>query len=100
MIRRSTAFTNPGSTLAVDFGVFGLPETFFVDRDGTVVAKITGASDSAVLAGTLDAIFAGEGSEEDRNGTGRPARQILDERYAHGEMDQDDYEQRRRLFGS
>lgn len=52
--------TDPGSTLALDFGVFGLPETFFLDERGTIVAKITGESDFAVLAGTLDSILAGQ----------------------------------------
>lgn len=51
--------TDPGSATALDFGVFGLPETYFVDRDGTIVTKITGASDYRLLAGTLDAILAG-----------------------------------------
>ena len=52
--------TDPGSTAAIDFGVFGIPETFFIDRDGTVVAKITGESDAQLLSETLDQILAGE----------------------------------------
>ncbi len=38
--------TDPGSRAAVEFGVYGVPETFFIDRTGTIVAKITGESDS------------------------------------------------------
>lgn len=52
--------TDRGSTAAIDFGVFGIPETFFIDRDGTVAAKITGESNSQVLSGALDQILAGE----------------------------------------
>lgn len=33
---------DPGSRVAIDFGVYGVPETFFVDRDGTVVSKRIG----------------------------------------------------------
>jgi len=52
--------TDPGSQAAVDFGVFGVPETFFIDRSGTIVAKITGPSSLPLLVGTLDAILAGQ----------------------------------------
>ena len=51
--------TDPDSRAAVEFGVYGVPETYFVDRSGTVVAKITGPSDSRLMAEVLDAILAG-----------------------------------------
>lgn len=51
--------TDPGSRAAVEFGVFGIPETFVVDRSGTIVAKITGASSYPLLSGVLDAALAG-----------------------------------------
>ncbi len=51
--------TDPDSRAAIDFGVFGVPETFFIDRDGNVVAKITGESNAQILSSTLDAILAG-----------------------------------------
>ena len=44
----------------IDFGVFGAPETFFVDADGVVVGKIYGPTDAIVLSQTLDRILAGE----------------------------------------
>lgn len=50
--------TDPGSRLAIDFGVFGVPETFFIGRDGRIVAKISGASTLPLLSGTLDALLA------------------------------------------
>ena len=50
---------DPGSRAAIDFGVFGVPETFFVDRDGTVVAKVVGRSDLSLLTGTIETILAG-----------------------------------------
>lgn len=50
---------DPRSRAAIDFGVFGVPETFFLDRDGTVVAKIVGRSDLELLSRTIDAILAG-----------------------------------------
>lgn len=51
--------TDPGSRLAIDFGVFGVPETFFIDRTGRIVAKITGPSTLPLLSGVLDDILAG-----------------------------------------
>ena len=52
--------TDPGSRAAIDFGVFGVPETFFVDRRGVVVAKVTGRSTLALLSDILDQILAGK----------------------------------------
>ncbi|MDP8971096.1 MAG: TlpA family protein disulfide reductase [Actinomycetota bacterium] len=60
---------DPDSRAAIDFGVFGVPETFFVDRDGNVVAKITGESSAQILSSTLDAILAGR----------RPSSRVLGE---------------------
>ncbi len=51
--------TDPGSRLAIDFGVFGVPETYFVDRTGRIVAKITGASTLELLSSVLNDVLAG-----------------------------------------
>jgi cytochrome c biogenesis protein CcmG/thiol:disulfide interchange protein DsbE len=49
-----------GSRTAVEFGVLGLPETFFVDRDGTVVGKVSGPINGQLLTDTLNRILLGE----------------------------------------
>ncbi len=51
---------DPGSRAAVEFGVFGVPETYFVDADGIIVGKVQGAVTSGVLRSTLNQILAGE----------------------------------------
>jgi cytochrome c biogenesis protein CcmG/thiol:disulfide interchange protein DsbE len=51
---------DPGSRTAIAYGVFGIPETFFIDPEGTVVGKIIGEADALILGGTIDAIRAGE----------------------------------------
>lgn len=51
--------TDPGSRTALNFGLFGIPETFFIDRSGTIAAKITGGSTYPLLSGVLDAVLAG-----------------------------------------
>jgi cytochrome c biogenesis protein CcmG, thiol:disulfide interchange protein DsbE len=56
------------SNAALDFGVFGVPETFFIDRGGIVVAKITGKSNLPLLAATLDQILAGETPQSRQTG--------------------------------
>lgn len=48
---------DPNSRAAVEFGVVGVPETFFVDRDGLIAAKIAGVVTDASLAGTLDRLI-------------------------------------------
>ena len=57
-----------GSLGAVDFGVYGVPETFVIDREGTIVAKITGAATFPLLARTLDQVLAGQTPGETSNG--------------------------------
>lgn len=50
---------DPGSRAAVEFGVFGVPETFFIDRDGYIVHKIAGPVTATSLTTALDAILEG-----------------------------------------
>lgn len=57
---------DPGSRTAIAYGVFGIPETFFIDPDGNVVGKIIGQSDALTIGATIDAIRRGE----------RPGQQI------------------------
>lgn len=52
--------TDPGSRAAIAFGVFGVPESFFIDSDGIFVGKITGQSSAALVGVTLDQILSGE----------------------------------------
>lgn len=52
-------FIDPGSRAAIALGVFGVPETFFIDRDGIIVGKISGESDALLLGSTIDQILAG-----------------------------------------
>jgi cytochrome c biogenesis protein CcmG/thiol:disulfide interchange protein DsbE len=51
---------DPGSRTAIAYGVFGIPETFFIDADGVVVGKIIGEADAFTLGATIDAIQRGE----------------------------------------
>lgn len=65
--------TDPRSKLALDFGVFGVPETFFIDRDGTVVGKIAGPSSYQLLSASLDEILAGRTPRSRTEGSVQPA---------------------------
>tara|TARA_B100001123_G_C15161591_1_gene967649 strand:- start:451 stop:1065 length:615 start_codon:yes stop_codon:yes gene_type:complete len=49
-----------GSRIALEFGVLGLPETFFIDRRGVVVGKVSGPVNTALLVDTIDQILLGE----------------------------------------
>lgn len=56
----STAYlADPGSRTAISYGVFGIPETFFIDSGGTVVGKIVGQADALILGATIDTIIQG-----------------------------------------
>ena len=49
-----------GSATAFAWGVLGLPETFFVDREGVVVGKVSGPVSYGLLTRTIDQIILGE----------------------------------------
>jgi cytochrome c biogenesis protein CcmG, thiol:disulfide interchange protein DsbE len=46
-----------GGKVAVEYGVYGVPETFFVDRAGTIRAKHVGAVTEDVIRGTLERLL-------------------------------------------
>ena len=56
---------DPASRAAIAYGVFGIPETFFVAADGTVVGKAIGATDALTLGTTIDAVLRGERPGQD-----------------------------------
>ena len=57
----ATIYTiDEGSATAFEWGVLGLPETFFVDRDGIVVGKVSGPVSYALLSRTIQQILVGE----------------------------------------
>jgi len=49
-----------GSRTALEFGVLGLPETFFVGPDGTILAKVSGPVTALLLEDTINKIRVGE----------------------------------------
>jgi cytochrome c biogenesis protein CcmG, thiol:disulfide interchange protein DsbE len=51
---------DPGGRTALDFGVFGIPETFVVDEQGVVKAKLIGAVGPDTLDRVLSQVAAGE----------------------------------------
>ena len=57
-----------------DWGVTGLPETFFVGADGRIVGHVIGTVDHAQLAGGVEAARAGRPAGADKGGDQRPVR--------------------------
>ncbi len=54
-----TYLVDEGSRATVELGVFGVPETFFVDRNGVVRGRVQGEVTSAVLVEALEDVLAG-----------------------------------------
>jgi cytochrome c biogenesis protein CcmG/thiol:disulfide interchange protein DsbE len=44
------SLVDPGGRAAIAYGVFGVPETFFIDRDGRIVEKYVGPLDRRTIA--------------------------------------------------
>ena len=55
------------SRVAVEFGILGLPETFFIDREGIIRAKVSGPVSAALLSQTIEAIALGESVDPQTN---------------------------------
>jgi cytochrome c biogenesis protein CcmG, thiol:disulfide interchange protein DsbE len=54
---------DPGSRTAMDYGVYGAPETFFIGADGIVLHKQVGPSTYALLSTWIDRLLrSGNGS--------------------------------------
>ena len=58
-----------GSRIAIDYGVWGIPETFFIDRQGRITYKHVGALGGATITAKLDeglrgVVSAGSGKGE------------------------------------
>ena len=53
---------DPDARAGVEFGTFGVPETFVIDREGLVTHKFTGPVTYNELAAELDRVLAGTGS--------------------------------------
>jgi cytochrome c biogenesis protein CcmG/thiol:disulfide interchange protein DsbE len=48
-----------GSRVLIEFGVIGVPETYFVNADGVIVDKVYGPVDTEILTTKIDAILGG-----------------------------------------
>ena len=48
---------DPQGKVSVDYGVYGVPETFFVARDGTIRAKHVGALTDEVVRANVDRLL-------------------------------------------
>jgi cytochrome c biogenesis protein CcmG/thiol:disulfide interchange protein DsbE len=61
---------DPGSRIAVDYGVYGIPETFVIDGGGRITHKQTGAMTAAMLTAVLDeTLRGGAAASEGRGGS-------------------------------
>ena len=49
---------DPGGKVSVDYGVYGVPETFFIDREGRIRAKHVGALSDQAFAATIEPLLA------------------------------------------
>jgi cytochrome c biogenesis protein CcmG, thiol:disulfide interchange protein DsbE len=52
------ALLDPGSRTAIDYGLYGVPETFFIGRDGKVAYKHVGPVTRALLRQKIDSLRA------------------------------------------
>ena len=57
-----------GSRVAIDYGVWGLPETFFIDREGRITYKHVGALGRSTVTAKLDEALRGVVSASEGRG--------------------------------
>ena len=52
------ALLDPGQLVAIDYGLVGVPETFFIDREGVVRRKVFSAVTEAQLVEEIESLLA------------------------------------------
>lgn len=57
------ALMDPGQRVAIDYGLVGVPETFFIDRDGVVRTKVFSAVTDQQLTNEIEPLLAPDGDE-------------------------------------
>ena len=57
------ALLDPGQRVAIDYGLVGVPETFFIDQEGIVRRKVFSAVDRPLLIEEIEALLATESGE-------------------------------------
>jgi len=60
--------------IAIEYGVWGIPETFFIDREGRITFKQVGALGWPIITAKLDEALRGIVSAEEGRGDYRPIR--------------------------
>ncbi len=63
-----TQLLDPGSRTAIDFGLYGVPETYFIDADGIVTHRHVGPVNDGVLGREIVRLLAGSGSPGEGGG--------------------------------
>ena len=64
-----SAVNDPGSRTAIDYGLYGVPETFFIGPDGRVAYKHVGPVTDSVLTVHIDSLLAAAPESASAGGT-------------------------------
>ncbi|MFQ5916121.1 MAG: TlpA family protein disulfide reductase, partial [Nitrospinota bacterium] len=48
---------DPGGKISIDYGVYGVPETFVLDREGRIAYKHVGAVTADVLSAQIEGLL-------------------------------------------
>jgi cytochrome c biogenesis protein CcmG/thiol:disulfide interchange protein DsbE len=49
---------DPKARVAIDYGLYGVPETFIISADGRIAHKITGPASAAIVTQVVDSLLA------------------------------------------
>jgi cytochrome c biogenesis protein CcmG, thiol:disulfide interchange protein DsbE len=56
---------DPGTRTAIDYGVYGIPETFFIDREGRITHKHIGPVTDQLMTSEIEALLLESGPDEE-----------------------------------
>ncbi|MFQ5989948.1 MAG: TlpA family protein disulfide reductase [Candidatus Methylomirabilales bacterium] len=63
---------DPSGKISIDYGVYGIPETFFIDQEGRITHKHVGAVDAATLSTEIEKLLGRTSRAEERRGKNEP----------------------------
>ena len=71
------ALEDPGARVAIDYGLYGVPETFVVDQRGVVARKFVGPVNPGELTTLLDSLMAVSPNTSATSGNDAPMLKTL-----------------------
>lgn len=77
------SLVDPASRIAIDYGVYGVPETYFISKDGFIAHKQIGPVNPLLMRQLVDSLLAAPAAVDDVATSASPGRMSVGESAGH-----------------